>query len=255
MSTEAVDEYSERMLAGDEFPPLQAARLERGDPRVYLVGGWHRFEALRKVGTETVAVNVVAVATIEDAILESCRENTSHGIRRTQADKRRVVTSALGADSALSDSSIADLCGVSHTFVAEMRRELGTPAADVRKGRDGITRALPLPAVDDGPVERDDLDPNSLQCRMREASIAFDAIIDQVEATIESVSGFCEKVEAAFISQQSVASDGRNLLHTIEAGRPFKICPLCAGEQCRTCRDQGWVSRQQWHLIPKDQRA
>jgi hypothetical protein len=65
----------------------------------------------------------VRQGTIRDAILYSVGANANHGIRRTNADKRRSVLRLLndGEWGKWSDRKIADQCGVSHTFVAQVR--------------------------------------------------------------------------------------------------------------------------------------
>jgi hypothetical protein len=58
-----------------------------------------------------------------EAILFSVGANATHGIRRTNADKRNAVLKLLGDPEwgQWSDSQIAKICGVSHAFVGEMR--------------------------------------------------------------------------------------------------------------------------------------
>jgi transposase-like protein len=58
--------------------------------------------------------------------------NAAHGLRRTNADKRRAVTMLLDDDEwgQWSDSAIARQCGVSHTFVATVRAAIMQPLHD-----------------------------------------------------------------------------------------------------------------------------
>nr|WP_244557034.1 hypothetical protein [Fulvimarina manganoxydans] len=61
--------------------------------------------------------------TRRDAILHSVGANATHGMRRTNADKRRAVTRLLedAEWAAWSDREIARRCGVSQPFVGSMR--------------------------------------------------------------------------------------------------------------------------------------
>ena len=65
--------------------------------------------------------------TRRDAVLHSVGANAQHGLRRTNADKRRAVETLLRDEewSGWSDSEIARRCGVSHPTVAKVRDGLG----------------------------------------------------------------------------------------------------------------------------------
>src|SRR4029078_13078460 len=58
-----------------------------------------------------------------DAIRFACGANASHGLPRTQSDKRATAAAMpLSPEHAdLNDSEIGRRCGVSHTFVAQLR--------------------------------------------------------------------------------------------------------------------------------------
>ncbi|MFH1969326.1 MAG: hypothetical protein ABIJ53_03300, partial [Verrucomicrobiota bacterium] len=92
----------------------------------------------------------------QDAIKYSLGANNVHGLRRTNADKRRGVEIALKEFGKLSDQAIADMCGVGRNYVLEIRHE--TPPQPVsrvqvekRIGVDGKERSMPTPPRDPGP--------------------------------------------------------------------------------------------------------
>jgi hypothetical protein len=64
--------------------------------------------------------------TRRDAILHAAGANAAHGLRRTNADKRRAVETLLRDEewSKWSDREIARLCAVSHPFVSQIRQSL-----------------------------------------------------------------------------------------------------------------------------------
>lgn len=72
----------------------------------------------------------VRVGTQRDAILYPCGANTQHGLRRSQADKRKAVGIMLADPewSKWSDREIARRCGVSHPFVGKLRHLPAPPA-------------------------------------------------------------------------------------------------------------------------------
>lgn len=118
-----VTEYTEDMDRGDKFPPLVV--FQEG-PRYWLADGFHRFYAATNAGKHDVECSV-SVGGLRDAVLYSCGANASHGMRRTNDDKRRAVTRLLTDDewARWSDREIASRCAVDHKLVATVRKEIG----------------------------------------------------------------------------------------------------------------------------------
>lgn len=120
---ETVAEYAEAMQDPDTvFPP---AIVYYDGKNYWLADGFHRVEAWRRVGRVEVPAEV-RQGDRRRAILHSCAANAAHGLRRTNADKRRAVWTLLGdAEWGLwSNREIARRCGVSDPFVAKIRNEL-----------------------------------------------------------------------------------------------------------------------------------
>lgn len=115
-----VEDYAAAMRRGDVFPPI----LLFGDGEKYFIGdGHHRFDAAVVAEWLTVRAEVRPGGERE-ALLYAVGANDAHGLRRTNADKRRAVALLL-ADAEwgkLSDRKIARLCRVTHPFVAQVRR-------------------------------------------------------------------------------------------------------------------------------------
>jgi FtsZ-binding cell division protein ZapB len=119
INQETVGDYAEQITAGAEFPPVTAF-YDGVD--YYLADGFHRYFATKKAGKASVNVEVVT-GTLRDAILHSCGVNALHGLRRTNADKRKAVMTMLD-DLEWQDWStneIARHCNVSSTLVASLR--------------------------------------------------------------------------------------------------------------------------------------
>ena len=117
-----VAEYADRWSEGEHFPPITV--FNHGDKYV-LADGKHRLEAARSLGYLTIDCDVRS-GTPRDALLYALGANVSHGLRRTNADKRHCVLIVLNdAEWGLkSDREIARMCGVSNTFVSNVRNEL-----------------------------------------------------------------------------------------------------------------------------------
>jgi predicted RNA-binding Zn-ribbon protein involved in translation (DUF1610 family) len=115
-----VDDYADAMKAGDQFPPLDVYY----DGEVYwLADGFHRLHAALQIGRETITVDVKQ-GTLRDAILYSVGVNATHGLRRTNDDKRRAVICLLRDPewSQWSDREIGRRCRVSNRFVSNLRK-------------------------------------------------------------------------------------------------------------------------------------
>jgi len=150
-----VREYADAIERGDPMPrpEVWADPDQRGK---YFIGdGYHRLHAHAEVAernhkaAKTTAQLVIAKA-IEcrvhqhggriAAIKHALKANATHGLRRSNADKRRCIEIALAEFPGSSDRVIAELCGVDHKTVGKARAELGNfPTSNTRVGADGKT--------------------------------------------------------------------------------------------------------------------
>lgn len=109
----------------------------------YLVDGFHRLYAHKQAFPDFPMWCEVQDGTQQEAIWESLKQNLSHGLRRTNADKRKAVETALIKFTPKSDSEIAKQCGASHTTVQNIRKELESTCkickSAERQGADGRT--------------------------------------------------------------------------------------------------------------------
>lgn len=91
----------------------------------WLADGFHRIEAAQRAQLSDFPVEVLR-GTKRDAVLRAAGANSQHGLRRTNADKRRAVELLLRDDEwrQWSDRKIADTCAVDHKTVADVRKSL-----------------------------------------------------------------------------------------------------------------------------------
>jgi len=118
-----VKEYAERMKEGDKFPAAVVFEDETG--ATYLADGFTRYYASELAGKTKLGCEV-KTGTRSDAIWYACSANKAHGVRRSNADKRKAVLTAVQHpySSDKSDREIAVHCGVSNTLVSEVRASL-----------------------------------------------------------------------------------------------------------------------------------
>ena len=137
-----VGEYAGLIGEGVTFP---AVRVYFDGIAHYLADGFHRYHAHRKAGKGSIEADVEK-GTLRDAILYSLGANHEHGLRRTNADKRKAVQAMLDDFEwqEWSNGEIARRCHVSEFLVSTMRGGNG-PAVRKFKMADGTIAEKRVP--------------------------------------------------------------------------------------------------------------
>lgn len=137
ISEDIIEEYRRCMEVGSNFPPIT---LVSHKSQVWLVDGHYRVEAAKRAGKVEIEAEIVE-GDYRKAILLACAANAKHGLRRTNAEKRKQVMTLL-VDKEWknwSDSQIAEQCVVSPSFVARIRdmtqKKIPTTRTYIRKGK------------------------------------------------------------------------------------------------------------------------
>lgn len=147
LNNTTVEEYTEAMLEGDTFPPIV---VFFDGASYWLADGFHRYFGADHAGLDEVDAEV-RQGTQQDAQLFSFGVNASHGLRRTNADKRKAVTGALQhqVSGQWSDRQIAKHCGVGHQLVGHVRRSLCSEHSDepARASLDESSSEHPAPSA------------------------------------------------------------------------------------------------------------
>ena len=115
-----IEEYAEAAQHGAKFPPVSVIADAEADT-LWLWDGVHRMEAAKRLGAKRIKANVQG-GTYADALRLALGANATHGLRRTNADKRKALDMAWKnrrtvwprEDNADPSAEIlADVCGVS----------------------------------------------------------------------------------------------------------------------------------------------
>jgi len=208
-----VADYADAMIAGAEFPPLE---VFHDGVRYWLADGFHRYFAAKRAGSPGFKCNLHE-GTLRDAILFSFGANKAHGLQRSAATKRKIVTAMLSdlEWQDWSDRDIAVKCGFSHTFVSAVRKELGKAKSTTTFNRMGkvVTRKDPekkqidpVPEFSEAEVEREEIK----------------AVVDYLKKQNEELQDQLTVVQAASIDDiqkekaQSIIRDLRAQIRALE---------------------------------------
>lgn len=152
MNLVTIAEYQEALDTGAQFPPV-VAFFDGG--KYWLADGFHRLEAARQLQHSVIRADVRDGGRRE-ALLYSVGANATHGLQRSNADKRRAVLTLLRDAEwrGWSDHEIGRQCLVSAMFVGNVRKELAAeigprPAAvTAKRGETVYSVKLPEKAAE-----------------------------------------------------------------------------------------------------------
>ena len=227
INEEVVSEYAEAILDGAEFPPVL---IFFDSINYYLTDGYHRLLAHKRAEKVSILCEV-RPGSITDAIFHSTGVNTSHGMRRTYADKRKAVMTLLDDFEwrDMSNSQIAKHCRVSPTFVSDLRKGVGKDTGDTVKytsptgkvmekkkapGRAAKEPELKEPAKQDQPTDTNDHREEAIdfllaeneELKARVAVAAMEGTPEEKQAATEMINELREelritKIELAAVKQ------------------------------------------------------
>jgi len=272
INNEVVDDYAESLALKAVFPPIDVFKCGRG---YILADGWHRVYAFRKAKKKSILAEVHEGD--EGACLRFCLQaNQSHGLRRTNADKKRAVKLALKQFPDMNESEAAKLCGVSHTYVAKIKSALDEEKAHAATNGGVAPRNIQPRAV---------APPDPLKARMSPASpvpaadVVSDAmgypvpdkVIDfwsrsfEVQSVLEMVEDLERVIDLAESSKdvlwheavfQTAKADLSRVRQNIETAKPYAVCTNCQGqlpESCTLCGGKGFISKFRFDtLVPEE---
>lgn len=284
---EAVAAYAERMLAGDEFPPVTV--FWNGQLFV-LSDGFHRVFSAKRLNWTEIAADV-RTGTVMDARWHAVAANRANGMRLTNADKARAIKRALAIHPEMSDRQLAEHTGTSAPTVGKYRAELNPTVkllqSDKRVGRDGRKRPAtqpprepppktpeppPPPVVTDGlpPVVSAPEPPPPMPTDKLGTPLTTPELVEAFSQGRAELNAFCtkmsdlkiatlERINAgnplyADITASQFEADCNNLYRWYEHAKPHAVCPYCGGDGCKACRARGWVNKITFEHAPPETR-
>ena len=210
ISEDTVIDYAEAMQAGDTFPPV-VVYFDGVD--YYLADGFHRLHAAKRLHKASIQADV-RTGTLRDAILYSLGANRDHGLRRSNADKRKCVQTLLEDFEwgELSVNEMARICGVSPQLVTAVKLEMegGTKVSTVKTN--APKKPVKLETVVEAPLnlteEKDEavqeLVAENQRLSDRLAVEAMDASEEEKLAASETIAEMREQIRILEIENQSL---------------------------------------------------
>lgn len=108
--------YKEAMISGAKFPPVAVAKL---DDEFVLIDGWHRFEATRQLKKEDITVEILPLATRQEAFIESIKRNIVHGRQFSAFEKITLATRLEKMN--ISSAEVSKILNISETRMVSMK--------------------------------------------------------------------------------------------------------------------------------------
>ena len=186
----AVTDYAAAIRSGADFPSVV---VFFDGKHYWLADGFHRYHAHKHAGAIEINADV-RNGTKRDAVLFSVGANAVHGLRRSNADKRKAVETLLRDKewSQWSDREIAKACGVTHPFVASIREpkpkkqetEREKPQVSNHQQMVTVTTAAPEAPVDAGLQNEDFLPVPQKPVEKPEAPAVAQAPVDDAQDEI-----------------------------------------------------------------------
>ena len=152
---EKVAEYAQAMEDEASFPPVVCFN---DGQHLYLVDGWIRYLAAKKLGRKAIAAEV-RVGSRREMRLFASASNASHGLQRTLADRRLAVLITLEEQPSWTVPRVSAHCRVSPSLISaiiEVKRRMpaATPAEVAERGPQqmlGKPAPTPKPATKPAP--------------------------------------------------------------------------------------------------------
>jgi hypothetical protein len=145
-----VEEYAAALTAGATFPPGRVFKTSAGT--LWLSRGFHRVAGAQRAGVVELEFEVFT-GERRDAVIDAACSNVDHGLKRTNADKRRAIEILLGECPEWSDGRISESASVDPKTVAAVRKECRSNADQVGNSRPETTPESPVRSGNSRPDE------------------------------------------------------------------------------------------------------
>lgn len=278
---DAVADYADAYTRKCKMPPLVAFSHTKG---LFLADGHHRYAALEKIGAQDAQVEV-HLGGFEQALRYALTANTTHGLRRTNADKIQCVKLARHQWPNSSNRQLADICGVSPSLVDTIMKKSKPQKVPLKGTPQGLTTSAPtvdqnekpldkkpgtevaipaeLPKPNPKKAEQDPIIPidktgyhipkGILETWKRAEEVK--ALVQQVTKLRQLLLDVAESRDRLWcgINFQDVDISLQNVITNLRNAMPDCVCPTCSGHpevqpngNCTMCHGKGFISEWYW---------
>lgn len=258
---DVAEEYSERYKLGKEHgmpPPI----LYKVGSDYLIADGWHRITAMEMVGIKSELFDVCE-GTAEACLIRALKANSSHGLRRTNADKRASAMLAIKKFPNQSNASLADMCGVGDDLIAEIRKQLETKGevkkTATRTSANGTEMKVAKKQVASQPTLVDSTGypiPENVipQWKRKPESVALVDNINSIRSQLKQAKEdkdlfYCE------VNFNAIEADLERAVVGLSLAIPYAVCPTCQGkvlEKCKMCNGRGLISKFRYGNVPEE---
>lgn len=285
INLEVVADYAEAMRHGAIFPALVGFFDGK---KTWLAEGFHRYAATKQNGAKSVDCDV-RNGSRTDAIKFALGANRTHGLRRTNADKQHAADIAVREFPNLSDSALAEMCGVSRQLISDARQRIqpanfaGSNCEIIGKsenmappprrvGKDGKMRPSTIPQrKSSAPPARKSKPPETMDATgiavPPEILALWDSAFSRSQRLLTLASEIRSEIRNAQDANDSVFRECDHMdivakLDTIYAdlkrAKPYAVCPDCNGvsaKGCQLCKGRGFLSEFAWkNFVPTEKK-
>lgn len=248
---DTVTEYAELIEGGTKLPPVD---LYHDGATYWCADGIHRILAAKKLKHEDIAATIHK-GTKADALWHAAGANKTHGLHRSNEDKKRAVELALSLQPNMSVALIAEHVGVHPNTVTKYRKTTITicegcedgqsakPAKPVKRvGRDGIVRTVksttPAPEKSEPPPA----EPEAFT--VKDADAPYASLIHRYGVLYTDLTALKDSPRGGYLRDLWLTIDRAHLtvVDNIKNCRPKELCPKCSGEGCRECSKTGHIT-------------
>ena len=282
INQDRVTDYAELFDGSKDWPFDSACEVYFDGVEYFLVDGFHRYHAGKRVKRASLSC-IVHSGTQRDAIKYALSANARHGLHRSNEDKRKAVAFVL-ADaewSKLSSRAIAEICGVSHRFVENIRQEAsvhGAQKEQIRKGSDGRKVTVSTPKADPKPEPKpeeawegdpdftfensghgadvwEDVDDTPEQAETPQALIApIQAVATHFNGHLRELKRLRDCIGGEWLDVTDLETQIKLLNDSIRKSVYWIDCMDCGGKGCKTCRQLGWLSLDRKKFLTQEQK-
>jgi len=274
---EVIEEYASIYKKDKKKMPHIDVFYEAGNKRMLIGDGMHRLQAMRSLNFKACQANVHA-GVYEDALKFALTANERHGIRRSQADKRKAVEEAIRQWPKVSNVQIANLASVDDHTVKAVRdwlEEQGKIAPEpVREGRDGSKRAASAKPTSESRGSTAPDMPRKLEAKCKTGAVLTVQALKywnrtpEIKELLDELTTFERKLKKAQsmedlmfceVNISAALADIDKIYTNLQTGLPYAVCTQCQGQpktqpkgECRLCCGRAVISKFRWDKVPAE---